>query len=77
MGDEKPPVWFEFSLHAKVRHRLYHPEHDRYVGMVIERQWRESPGQAAAFYFIRFIDPHGEIDANPTLLSESELEPAP
>jgi hypothetical protein len=66
---------FRFALHDRVRHVLFHTEHDRYIGMVIERQWRESPGQAAAFYLVRFIDPAGEIDANPTCLSETELEP--
>lgn len=66
---------FKFSLGQRVRHILYDASHDTYIGIVIERQWIETPGQACARYYIRFIDPKGNIDASPTLLAETELEP--
>lgn len=55
---------FLFELGDRVRPALRHPEHDRHIGLIVERRMSQTIDGITIIYGVRWQEPGGAIDTD-------------
>ena len=75
VGREVAGPEYEFKIGDYVRHVSYCKDvHDDWAGLVTAREVYENQAGSSNWYYVRWIEPGGQVHNDPVRIGEMELE---